>query len=78
MRRIIPSLISQFINLLKNTSIGLAVGFTDLMSVASTTINQAFKPLEVMVIIMCTYLSIGILLASLFNGLSNRLRKGLR
>ena len=78
MRRIIPSLISQLVNLLKNTSIGLAVGFTDLMAVASTTINQAFKPLEVMVIIMCTYLVIGVLLAGILNGLSNRLRKGLR
>lgn len=78
MQRIIPSLISQFINLLKNTSIGLAIGFTDLMSVASTTINQAFKPFEVMVIIMGTYLALGILLAGALNALAVRLRKGQR
>jgi general L-amino acid transport system permease protein len=78
MQQIIPSLISQFINLLKNTSIGLAVGFTDLMAVASTTINQAFKPVEVMMLIMITYLVIGVLLASVFNALTVRLRKGLR
>ncbi|MFZ4478801.1 MAG: ABC transporter permease subunit [Rhodoferax sp.] len=78
MQQIIPSLISQFINLLKNTSIGLAVGFTDLMAVASTTINQAFKPVEVMLLIMLTYLGIGVLLASAFNALTIRLRKGLR
>ena len=77
MQQIIPSLISQFINLLKNTSIGLAVGFTDLMAVASTTINQAFKPVEVMVLIMFTYLVIGVLLASAFNALTVRVRKGL-
>lgn len=78
LQQIIPSLISQFINLLKNTSIGLAVGFTDLMAVASTTINQAFKPVEVMVVIMLIYLVIGIVLSTLFNVLAIRLRKGLQ
>jgi len=75
--QIIPSLISQFINLLKNTSIGLAVGFTDLMAVASTTINQAFKPVEVMLLIMLVYLGIGVLLASALNALNQRARRGL-
>ena len=78
MQQIIPSLISQFINLLKNTSIGLAVGFTDLMSVASTTINQAFKPVEVMTLIMLVYLGLGLLLAAGLNALNTRLRRGLK
>jgi general L-amino acid transport system permease protein len=78
LQQIIPSLISQFINLLKNTSIGLAVGFTDLMAVASTTINQAFKPIEVMVVIMLIYLVIGLVLSTLFNVLAIRVRKGLQ
>ena len=77
MQQIIPSLISQFVNLLKNTSIGLAVGFTDLMAVASTTINQAFKPVEVMVIIMLVYLAIGLILSSGFNAMSRRFRRSL-
>lgn len=77
-RQIIPSLISQLVNLLKNTSIGLAVGFADLMSVASTTINQAFKPLEVMLVVMLVYLLIGLLLSSVLNVLNHRLRKNLR
>jgi general L-amino acid transport system permease protein len=76
-RQIIPSLISQFINLLKNTSIGLAVGFADLMAVASTTINQAFKPIEVMTVIILMYLGIGLLLSTSLNMLNKRLRKGL-
>jgi general L-amino acid transport system permease protein len=75
-RQIIPSLISQVINLLKNTSIGLAVGFVDLMSVASTTINQAFKPIEVMVVVMVLYLLVGLLLSTSLNLLNQRLRKG--
>lgn len=73
-RQIIPSLISQLINLLKNTSIGLAVGFADLMAVASTTINQAFKPVEVMTVVMILYLAIGLLLSLVLNVLNNRLR----
>jgi general L-amino acid transport system permease protein len=75
-RQIMPSLISQTINLFKNTSIGLAVGFVDLMSVASTTINQAFKPIEVMVVVMLLYLFIGLLLSTGLNLLNHRLRKG--
>lgn len=75
-RQIMPSLISQTINLFKNTSIGLAVGFVDLMSVASTTINQAFKPIEVMVVVMLLYLFIGLLLSTCMNLLNHRLRKG--
>jgi general L-amino acid transport system permease protein len=77
LRQIIPSLISQFINLLKNTSIGLAVGFTDLMAVASTTINQAFKPVEVMLVIMLVYLAVGLLLATALNALNTHARRGL-
>ena len=77
-RQIIPSLISQLINLLKNTSIGLAVGFADLMAVASTTINQAFKPIEVMTVVMLLYLSIGLMLSMGLNILNNRMRMGLR
>jgi general L-amino acid transport system permease protein len=73
-RQIMPSLTSQFVNLLKNTSIGLAVGFSDLMAVASTTINQAFKPVEVMLVIMLVYLLIGLLLSSALNALSARQR----
>lgn len=76
-RQILPSLISQFINLLKNTSIGLAVGFADLMAVASTTINQAFKPIEVMTTVMLLYLGIGLLLSVSLNFVNQRIRRGL-
>jgi len=75
-RQIMPSMISQFINLLKNTSIGLAVGFADLMAVASTTMNQAFRPIEVMTVVMLLYLSIGLLLSAGLNLLNRRLRRG--
>lgn len=62
----------------KNTSIGLAVGFADLMAVASTTINQAFKPIEVMTTVMLLYLGIGLLLSVSLNILNQRIRRGLR
>lgn len=75
-RVIIPPMISQFINLMKNTSIGLAVGFADLMAVASTTINQAFRPIEVMTAVMLLYLSIGLTLSLILNMLNQRLRRG--
>lgn len=77
-RVIIPPMISQFINLMKNTSIGLAVGFADLMAIASTTINQAFRPIEVMTAVMLLYLSIGLVLSLVLNYLNQRLRRGLQ
>ena len=47
------------------------------MAVASTTINQAFKPIEVMTLVMLVYLSIGLLLSLALNTLNDRLRRGM-
>ena len=73
-RVIIPSMNNQYVNLIKNTSIGIAVGYSELMSISGTIINQSFRPLEMMLITMAIYLAICLLVTSWLNRISDRLR----
>ncbi len=75
LRAVVPPLNNQFVNLLKNTSIAIAVGYSDLMSVAGTSINQTFRPLELMVVTMAIYLAMCLALTGIVNNWSSRLRK---
>jgi general L-amino acid transport system permease protein len=67
LRMIIPPLGNQYLNLIKNTSIALAIGYSDLVSVMSTSINQTFRPIELMSITMMTYLAISLMVTALLN-----------
>ncbi len=67
LRMIIPPMGNQYLNLIKNTSIALAIGYSDLVSVMSTSINQTFRPIEFMSITMMTYLAISLLVTALLN-----------
>lgn len=74
LRTVVPPLNNQFANLLKNTSISIAVGYSDLMSVAGTAINQTFRPLETMLITMSIYLLLCLVLTGVLNHWSARIR----
>ncbi|HEY9652567.1 MAG TPA: ABC transporter permease subunit [Coleofasciculaceae cyanobacterium] len=67
LRVIIPPLTSQYLNLAKNSSLAIAIGFPDLYFVASTTFNQTGRVVEVMVILMVTYLTISLVLSIVMN-----------
>lgn len=67
LRAIIPPLTNQYLNLMKNTSIGLAVGYSDLVSVMNTSVNQTFRPVELMLLTMAIYLAIGLTVSALLN-----------
>ena len=56
LRVIIPPLTSQMLNLTKNSSLAVAIGFPDFVSVASTTINQTGQAIEGILLIMAVYL----------------------
>ncbi|WP_186395253.1 amino acid ABC transporter permease [Stappia sp. TSB10GB4] len=73
-RIIIPPIINQYVNLIKNTSIAIAVGYSDLMSVSGTIINQTFRPLEVMLITMGLYLGLCLVTSWGMNHLNDSLR----
>ena len=56
MRVIIPPLTSQMLNLTKNSSLAVAIGYPDFVSVANTTINQTGQSIEGVALIMAVYL----------------------
>ncbi|MBX9700212.1 MAG: ABC transporter permease subunit [Acetobacteraceae bacterium] len=71
LRVIIPPLTSQFLNLTKNSSLAVVIGYPDLVSIANTSINQTGQAIEVITIFMTVYLAIS-LLTSLGMNLYNR------
>jgi len=56
LRVIIPPLTSQMLNLTKNSSLAIAIGYSDFVSVANTTINQTGQAIEGVALIMLVYL----------------------
>ncbi|RJQ80052.1 MAG: ABC transporter permease subunit [Desulfobacteraceae bacterium] len=67
MRIIIPPLTSQMLNLTKNSSLAVAIGYPDLVSVANTTINQTGQAIEGVLIIMAVYLILSLVTSAFMN-----------
>ncbi|HEY6919257.1 MAG TPA: ABC transporter permease subunit [Tabrizicola sp.] len=68
LRVIIPPLISQYLNLTKNTSLGIAVSYLDLRgTLGGITLNQTGRELECMLLMMLIYLSISLIISALMN-----------
>jgi general L-amino acid transport system permease protein len=75
LRVIIPPLISQFLNLTKNTSLGIAVSYLDLRgTLGGITMNQTGREMECMVLMMGIYLTISLLISSLMNIYNNSVK----
>ncbi len=70
LRVIVPGLNSQYISLAKNSSLAVACGFTDLYSVSETTLNQTGRAVEVMLILLGSYLVIDLVISALMNALN--------
>ena len=68
LRVIIPPLISQYLNLTKNTSLGIAVSYLDLRgTLGGITLNQTGRELECMLLMMLIYLTISLIISSVMN-----------
>jgi general L-amino acid transport system permease protein len=67
LRVIIPPLTSQMLNLTKNSSLAVAIGFPDFVSVANTTINQTGQAIEGVALIMVVYLFISLVTSAFMN-----------
>lgn len=65
LRTIIPPTTSQYLNLTKNSSLAVAIGYPDLVNVANTSLNQTGQAVELVSIMMAVYLTTS-LLTSLF------------
>ncbi|PSO78599.1 MAG: amino acid ABC transporter permease [Cyanobacteria bacterium QS_4_48_99] len=76
LRVIIPPLNSEYLNLWKNSSLAIAIGYPDVYFVASTTFNQTGKAVEVMLLLAITYLGISLIISLLMNLLNKTLTTG--
>lgn len=74
LRVIIPPLTSQYLNLTKNSSLAVAIGYPDLYNVARTIFNQTGQVIQIIVMIMGTYLSMSLITSILMNIYNARIR----
>jgi general L-amino acid transport system permease protein len=72
LRIIIPPLTSQYLNLTKNSSLAIAIGYPDLFYVARVIVNQSGAEVQMMLVVMATYLSISLLVSALMNWYNQR------
>jgi general L-amino acid transport system permease protein len=73
LRVIIPPLTSQYLNLTKNSSLAVAIGYPDLVSTANTAINQTGQAVEGIAIIMAVYLTISLSISMFMNWYNQRI-----
>jgi general L-amino acid transport system permease protein len=73
MRVAIPPLTNQYLNLTKNSSLAVAVGYPDLVSVSNTTMNQTGQAIEAISIFMSVYLGLSLLTSLFMNWFNNKM-----
>jgi general L-amino acid transport system permease protein len=78
LRLAIPPLASQYMNLIKNSSLAVVIGYPDLVSIGNTSINQNGQALEVIVIIMAVYLSLNLVVAVAMGAINARVTRAPR
>jgi general L-amino acid transport system permease protein len=74
LRIIVPPLTSQYLNLAKNSSLAIAVGYPDLFKVGTTMANQTGQPISVIALVMATYLAISLATSVLMNFYNRRVQ----
>lgn len=78
MRLAIPPLTSQFMNLTKNSSLAVVIGYPDIVAIGNSSINITGQALEVIVIIMAVYLFLNLVISVLMNALNARVMRAPR
>lgn len=75
MRIIIPPLISQYLNLTKNSSLAIAVGYMDVTAtLGGITLNQTGRAIEAILLLMLFYLAISLSISAVMNAYNNAVR----
>jgi general L-amino acid transport system permease protein len=64
---IIPPVTNQFLNLTKNSSLAVAIGYPDVVSIANTSLNQTGRAVEAIAIVMLVYLTTSLSTSLLMN-----------
>jgi general L-amino acid transport system permease protein len=73
LRVIIPPMTSNYLNLTKNSSLAVAIGYQDIVSIANTTLNQTGQAIEGIAIIMLVYLTISLSISLFMNWYNARI-----
>jgi general L-amino acid transport system permease protein len=73
LRVIVPPMTSQYLNLTKNSSLAVAIGYQDIVSIANTTLNQTGQAIEGIAIIMGVYLTISLSISLFMNWYNARI-----
>lgn len=73
LRVIIPPMTSQYLNLTKNSSLAVAIGYQDVVSIANTTLNQTGQAIEGIALIMAVYLVISLSISLFMNWYNARI-----
>jgi general L-amino acid transport system permease protein len=73
LRVIVPPMTSQYLNLAKNSSLAVAIGYQDIVSIANTTLNQTGQAIEGIAIIMGVYLCISLSISLFMNWYNARI-----
>ncbi|MEY2857224.1 MAG: hypothetical protein RLZZ74_1536 [Cyanobacteriota bacterium] len=74
LRVMIPSLTSEYLNLAKNSSLAIAIGYSDIYAIANTIFNNTGRSVETLLIVMVTYLIINLIIALVMNWLNARMQ----
>jgi general L-amino acid transport system permease protein len=72
LRVIIPPMTNQYLNLTKNSSLAVAVGYPDLVSISNTSLNQTGRAIECIAIVMACYLTLSLLTSAAMNAYNQR------
>jgi general L-amino acid transport system permease protein len=73
LRVIVPPLTSQYLNLTKNSSLAVAIGYQDIVSIANTTLNQTGQAIESIALIMLVFLTISLSISTFMNWYNARI-----
>jgi general L-amino acid transport system permease protein len=74
LRVIIPPMTSQYLNLTKNSSLAVAIGYPDLVAMGGTTLNQTGQAVEIVSVWMAVYLSLSLITSAFMNWFNKRVR----
>ena len=75
LRVMVPPMASQYLNIVKNSSLAVAIGYPDLVSIANTAINQTGQAIEGVAIIMAVYLTISLSISAFMNWYNARVMR---
>lgn len=72
LRTVIPAATNQYLNLIKNSSLAVAIGYPDLVSVSNTALNQTGRAIECLSVMMLIYLSLSLIVSALMNAFNRK------